>query len=299
MLNYITKYFTLNRSERNAVIALLTLVLVLIAVKYYVAYQYKTNTLPVVVVDLDSAAARLALEESMLPEGDSHNGSFIGKKHRRDSLFYFDPNLISAMQAEQLGFEPRCAQMLINYRDKGGKFHRPSDLSKLYCMDKELFSKLEPYIVIGSSPEKEETKTTIYKKEEPAQITLEINSADSSDWDRLRGIGFGYARRIIKYRSLLGGFTSVEQIKEVYNFPDSLYQSIKGNLTVNSTGIKKLKVNSAEFKEMVHHPYIKYEGTKCIFALKRNKKISQEDLVGSSCFTREHLQKLLPYLDFE
>jgi hypothetical protein len=74
---------------------------------------------------------------------------------------------------------------------------------------------------------------------------------------------------------------------------------IKANLTVNPTLVQKLKVNTVDFKTMVHHPYIKYEGTKCIFALKRNKKINANDLINSSCFSREQLEKVLPYLDFE
>ena len=171
-------------------------------------------------------------------------------------------------------------------------------------MDKKLFTRLKPYIIIGTNKKENqpaETKAGYFEKKESkvATLILEINSADSLEWMKLKGIGPGYSRRIIKYRTMLGGFTSVEQIKEVYNFPDSVFVSIKNNLTVNPLLIQKLKVNEVDFKTMVHHPYIKYEGTKCLFALKRNKKIKEEDLTGSSCFSREQLQKVLPYLDFE
>ena len=176
-------------------------------------------------------------------------------------------------------------------------------MQKLYCMDKSLYKKLEPFILIGknSAPESEKPyKGAFHKDVVPEnKISIEINSADSIAWMSLKGIGPGYSRRILKYRSILGGFTAVEQIKEVYNFPDSVYQAIKPHLTINSSLVQKLKVNTVDFKTLVHHPYIKYEGTKCIFALKRGKNIKEEDLVNSSCFSREMLQKLLPYLDFE
>ena len=130
-------------------------------------------------------------------------------------------------------------------------------------------------------------------------IKLEINSADSLQWLALKGIGPGYTRMILKYKKLLGGFYATEQLKEVFHFSDSLYNSLKEHLTVNPALVQKLKVNSVDFKTLVHHPYIKYEGTKCIFALKRDKKIKAEDLINSSCFSREQLEKVLVYLDFE
>ena len=187
----------------------------------------------------------------------------------------------------------------MNYRNKGAHFYKTEDLKKLYGMTDKLFAKIAPYVLIekkeSNYPSLENKK--INKQEE--KLSLEINSADSLEWLKLKGIGPGYTHRILKYKSLLGGYNQVEQLKEVYGFTDSLFTLIKPNLTVNAALIQKLKVNSIDFKTMVHHPYIKYEGTKCIFALKRGKKIKAEDLINSSCFSREQLQKVLLYLDFE
>ena len=191
----------------------------------------------------------------------------------------------------------------MNYRNKGGKFYKTKDLKKLYGMTDFLYAKLQPYILIenqnkfsqGQFAKSPETK----KVRQEEKLSIEINSADSLQWLKLKGIGPGYTHKILKYKSLLGGYTNLEQLKEVYGFSDTLFNLIKDNLTVNAELIQKLKVNSVDFKTMVHHPYIKYEGTKCIFALKRNKKIKPEDLINSSCFSREALAKVLPYLDFE
>lgn len=299
MLSYIAKYFTLNRRERNAILALITCLFALVITKFVVVYHYQSSAQTVMVVDLDSTAARLATQDLLFPGNNDSKETSFASKRKKDSLFYFDPNVISFAQAVQLGFEAKCAHQLVNYRDKGGKFYKPGDLEKLYCMDKVLYSRLEKYIIIENSKENSKETSSTKKEKQVEAISIEINSADSNEWIKLRGIGPGYARRILKYRTMLGGFTSIDQIKEVYNFPDSVYQSIKGNLTVNAALVQKLKVNAVDFKTMVHHPYIKYEGTKCIFALKRDKKIKQEDLVNSSCFSRESLQKVLPYLDFE
>lgn len=298
MINHIAKYFTLNRRERNGLMLLITLLLALLLVKYFIIYQYKATAAPVVVAELDSIAAKLAMND-MLKPAETVNG-----KTETASIqpFYFDPNTISEEQAQRLGFSPKLARTLNNYRSKGGTFRKAEDLKKLYGLQPVLYEKLAPYILIGQEKEKKNGPSeniAAMKSKQDDKLVIEINSADSLQWLKLRGIGPGYTHRILKYKSLLGGYTSVSQLKEVYNLSDSLYNSIKDNLRVDASLVRKLKVNTVDFKTMVHHPYIKYEGTKCIFALKRNKNIKAEDLVNSSCFSREMLEKVLPYLDFE
>jgi len=305
LINSIVKYFTLNRRERNGMLLLISLIFVLAITKYIVVYHYNPTTEKVVVVELDEVAAKLAMQNMLSPE----KKSFATKTDsiKTSVLFYFDPNTIAEEQAVQLGFSERSAHTFMNDRNKGAKFYKADDLKKLYGMTDRLFERLKPFVLIENNHDKNNSSFSTplemtnhsSKQKQQEKISFEINSADSLQWMKLKGIGPGYTRRILKYKSLLGGFTNVEQIKEVYNFPDSLYNSIKNNLTVNPTLIQKLKVNSVDFKTMVHHPYIKYEGTKCIFALKRGKKIKAEDLNNSSCFSREQLQKVLPYLDFE
>ncbi|MHB8260379.1 MAG: ComEA family DNA-binding protein [Bacteroidia bacterium] len=300
MLNYLNKYFTLNRRERNGMIAIISLVIILLMVKYFVVYHSNTETNKVVVVALDDVAAKFAEQNNDVTK-DNYSTSPANTK---DSLFYFNPNTINYEQAMMLGFSGKVAHTLINYRNKGGKFYKPVDLKKLYGMDEVLFDKLKPFVQLDKSNSfdtkfKPEEKETHFIKKEKQNISIEINSADSLQWIQLKGIGPGRTKMILKYRSMLGGFYATEQLKEVYYFTDSLYNTIKANLTVNPALIQKLKVNSVDFKTMVHHPYIKYEGTKCIFALKRNKKIIADDLKNSSCFSREQLEKVLLYLDFE
>ncbi len=300
MINHITKYFALNRQERNGMIAVASLVVLLLVVKYFIVYHYKTQTKEVLVIALDDIATKLA-EQNKEASPESYNTTSLNSK---DSLFYFNPNTINYEQALMLGFSGKTAHTLINYRNKGGKFNKVIDLKKLYGLDESLFEKLQPFIVVKDNNTfdtkfKKQEKENKFAKKEKQNITIEINSADSVQWNQLKGISFGRARMIIKYRTMLGGFYNIEQIKEVKYFTDSLYDMIKANLTVNPALVQKLKVNAVDFKTMVHHPYIKYEGTKCIFALKRNKKIVANDLINSSCFSREQLEKVLLYLDFE
>ena len=296
MINYISKYFTLNRRERNGVIAVGTLLLVLLVVKYFIIYKYNPTSTSINVIALDDIAAKLA-DQNKTPESNNYTNASTTKESK---LFNFDPNLITYEEAVTLGFPEKTAHILINYRNKGGKFYNAESLKKLYGVNDALYEKLAPYISIENNKKlNSDFKTENKFATKQQDVTLEINSADSLSWIKLKGIKGGRARMILKYKNMLGGFYSIEQLREVYTFNDSLFNSIKVNLTVNPSLIQKLKVNTVDFKTMVHHPYIKYEGTKCIFALKKNKKITADDLKNSSCFSREQLEKVLIYLDFE
>jgi competence protein ComEA len=61
----------------------------------------------------------------------------------------------------------------------------------------------------------------------PKPIPIDINTADTAAFISLPGIGSKLANRIISFRTKLGGFNSIEQIKEVYGLRDSVFQIIQ------------------------------------------------------------------------
>lgn len=100
---------------------------------------------------------------------------------------------------------------------------------------------------------------------------IEINSADSLDLDELPGIGPAFARRIIRYREMLGGFAYPAQLKEVYGMDSARLSGFIKLVRIDTSGIRKLDVNKATFKELLAHPYLEYEQVKAI-ARFRDKK---------------------------
>jgi len=109
-------------------------------------------------------------------------------------------------------------------------------------------------------------KKSSYKKYAPAPRKkaapvfsvekININKADKQSLVRLKGIGNVYAQRIIKYRNLLGGFYSVDQLSEIYGLPDSTLLSIDESLFVSDFQPTKLDLKTASYKELLRHPYI-------------------------------------------
>ncbi|HNI02206.1 MAG TPA: helix-hairpin-helix domain-containing protein [Chitinophagales bacterium] len=69
---------------------------------------------------------------------------------------------------------------------------------------------------------------------------IEINSSTAEDFQRLKGIGKVFAERIVKYRDKIGGFSSLEQLKEVYGIHDTVYQKFKSNIYVKPVSKKQI-----------------------------------------------------------
>ncbi len=61
---------------------------------------------------------------------------------------------------------------------------------------------------------------------------LNLNTCTAEELVMIDGIGESRANAILAYRDFLGGYTSVEQIKNISGFGDSLYAQIAPYLTV-------------------------------------------------------------------
>ena len=210
-----------------------------------------------------------------------------------------------------LGFAEKTAKIFLKFRSKGFIFKHKQDLKKVFGISDNFYNKLESYILIKSNLPEQKNNLTIENKSNITEVkpeavsalknknnsTIELNSADSLTLLEINGIGPSFAKRILKYRVLLGGFSKIDQLKEVYGFTDELYDKIKLQVLVNATLIKKLNLNKTDFKTINKHPYLSYELTKSIFEWKRKTNITKENISG--ILNDEVLyQKLIPYLEF-
>jgi len=137
---------------------------------------------------------------------------------------------------------------------------------------------------------------SIGKRTEPIG-KLEINTADSAALDKLPGIGPAFARRIIKYRCILGGFYSLNQLNEVYGINTETIRKIEKHLFIDTSKIQKIAINTAGFKEINAHPYISYEQTKAICKIRSKQKfVSFIQLAEAGIFSIDEWEKIRPYL---
>lgn len=110
----------------------------------------------------------------------------------------------------------------------------------------------------------------LIKKKDYKDLILDLNTCDTLDLQMIRGIGPAFARRISKYREKLGGYISVNQLKEVYGMDDKRYQSIKSHFKIANKNIRKININTMNIKEIASHPYIDYYLAKEIVVFRQN-----------------------------
>lgn len=130
--------------------------------------------------------------------------------------------------------------------------------------------------------------------------TIDINRADSADLLPLPGIGPVFAGRIIKYRNLLGGFVSVDQLGEVYGIPIETVRKIMSKISIDSSAVRKIHIDSATFSELLRHPYLEYEDVKALVRYREFKgDISSENELGINHIMHDStLRKLDGYFDY-
>jgi DNA uptake protein ComE-like DNA-binding protein len=301
MINaFIRDYFGFNKQQRNGLIVLIALSFLLLIVR--VAFPYFIRPDNIVIENLPLVERKM---DSAFEKSKIFSHARFRDTPKVFKGFVFDPNTVSFDQLIKLGFREKTAKTFLKFRSKGFVFKEKKDLLKIYGISTDFYENLEPYVLISSKDDlalksekkKSEEKISIATKRQ-VKITVELNSADSLALIAMQGVGPAYAKRILKYRSILGGYVSIEQLKEVYGFTDDLYESIKPFCTVNTSTIKKINLNKDDFKAVNKHPYLTYEITKQIFDWRRKTSINptnlKEILNDNSLY-----QKVLPYLTFE
>ncbi|RHJ94139.1 helix-hairpin-helix domain-containing protein [Parabacteroides bouchesdurhonensis] len=135
----------------------------------------------------------------------------------------------------------------------------------------------------------------------PKGTIVELNSADTTILKKVPGIGSTFARRIIRFRNLLGGFYSVTQLSEVYGIDSERYESIKSWFSADQSSIRLIKINHLSARELSKHPYINYKQAKTIERLVKQKSrlTGWENLQLLEEFTETDKERLAPYLSFE
>jgi competence ComEA-like helix-hairpin-helix protein len=315
MWKWLSPFFIFTTNERKAVITiLLASVVAILAPKTYIYFIASNDKREFSKADRAVLAFMKEYEDkqlAQLAEDTSGDESYRGpifdtagfkyrpKEKKAIVYFAFDPNLIGEEEWMKLGLSAKQAAVVENYKVKGGKFRTPEDIRKIKVISEQKAGELIPYVTIVKVNElqkwADQPKTVWAEK---PKLLVDINQADSTAFDMLRGIGPSLARRIISYRERLGGFVAVNQISEVWQMSDSTYHNLKDRFTLTSIPIRKLNINNADVEIMKKHPYLNYYHAKAIVAYRTAngefKKL--EELKEVHTITDSAFQKILPYI---
>lgn len=138
-------------------------------------------------------------------------------------------------------------------------------------------------------------------KQAPVQkrvpLKIGINTADSAEWMKIRGIGSVLSKRIIKFREALGGFCSIDQVGQTYGIPDSVFQGFKKYLFIDQP-CNQININEMEWQQLVRHPYIDSRQANAILRFIENRGPIEnlEVLKQMELFDSSSWHRLVPYL---
>jgi len=308
MNNWLKNFLTFNKSERNGMIILLIAIMLIILSPYYLKSCIKKQK-----TDFSSFSNEITAFEY---QRKKYNDSVAHPKEAQDFNFNdvdrsiaeshlhpfpFNPNNLPVEKWRKLGLSDRQIHTIKNYEAKGGKFYKKEDLQKMYSISQDEYLILEPFIIIPEPAYKREQKITTISYPKAPPVMVEINSADSTELTKLNGIGPAFSRRIIKYRNLLGGYTSAAQLFEVYGMDSARLIPILGNITIDRQLVKKINLNSAALKDLSRHPYLDFYIAKAIinYRNKHGKFKTIEDLKNTNLIYVELFEKIKPYLTIE
>ena len=125
--------------------------------------------------------------------------------------------------------------------------------------------------------------------------TIDLNTADTTLLKRVPGIGSSFARRIVKYRELLGGYYVVEQLQEVYGMDRERYDAIYPYFTVG-TAVRPLTLT---IDSISYHPYLSWRHKRTLRRLlEAEEPLDWSHLMATGDFTRDDSLRLAPYMPF-
>jgi competence protein ComEA len=284
MKQSIRSYFELTKKEWNGMVVMLMIITLILAAPYVLQYFHKQPAMDL--AEFNKAVAQLKTPKANT--GNNYPDNDIRNPH--PVLFKFDPNNLPVEQWAKLGLSGKQISVLKNYEAKGGRFYTKTDLQKIYSITPADYQRLEPYIILPAQ----------YISNKTDEI-VEINAADSAKLTQVKGIGPGFASRIVKYRSQLGGFYKKEQLMEVYGIDTVKYHEIAPRISVNPAHINKIHINKVSVDDLRPYPYFNFQQMNAIVQYRKQHGDyhSINDLRQVAILDDEILRKIAPYITFK
>jgi competence protein ComEA len=317
MWNQLKDYFSFTRKDIRGIYVLLTILMLILLFRIFAPNFIKSpepdfSEFDRMVLALEKAK-RKAIEKQHAEE-KARQLEFNRPDREIAEIklnpFPFDPNNMSEDSWIKLGLNKRQVRNIQNFLASGGRFRQKEDFKRIYTITDDEYEILQPFITIAEvelkTPKEPGLEMHGGSNENPSAIKspevqlVNINVADSLDLLKVRGIGPVFARRIIRYRELLGGFHSANQLLEVYGLDSTKFEEISGSFLFDHASLNFIDVNSAEIKDLTSHPYIDYYLAKSIVdaRIKKGGFVSDADLYGIPMMHDALYVKIIPYFQF-
>ena len=253
----IQSYFKFSKGQRLGILLLFALIVIFQLGYYFVDFSSFSTTSP-------EKEKWLSLQ-SQIDSMKQQKLNYIPK------IYPFNPNFISDYKGYKLGMSVLEIDRLLAYR-KGNKYvNSPKEFQDITKVSDSLLNAISPYFKfpdwVNNKKEFKDYKkypNTAFAKKEKTVI-IDINKATQEDLIKIYGIGEAISLRILKLKESLGGFVSMEQMKDVWGLSPEVIENLDSHFKVSELpNLKKIDINNASIKELSQFPYFNYQLAKQI-----------------------------------
>jgi competence ComEA-like helix-hairpin-helix protein len=228
-------------------------------------------------------------------EKRNYSNYYSKKKKYKAPVSKFNPNNYSLSDWMNLGLSEKQSVVVLKFTSRG--IYSEQDLKRIFVIPDVLFELIRDSVVyperFQNSPNQES-----FKKQAKHIVQVNLNTADTTEFMKIYGIGAFYAKQIIRYREKLGGYFTKEQLLEVWKMTNEAYDKIKDHVFISEKDVKRININSVTIEELKVHPYLKWNQANSIVKMRmqRNGFKNIEEIKESVLIDSETYEKLFPYL---
>lgn len=255
-MSFFTSYFWYNKSQRNGVLFLVMLIIILQLIISFGDFS------------LDEKKD-LCVPEILTYYEQIDSLKLLALQNRKQQLFPFNPNYITDYKGEQLGMSLKEIDRLLAFRNTNKFINSKKEFQQVTKVSDRLLNDIAPYFKFPDWVVNKRKQTPVVSSRRTKQSefeykksisTIDINKATAEDFQTIRGIGPVFSERIIQYRSKLQGFSFESQIYEIWGIEKEVAKKVISTFQIIKKPIlKKTNVNTATFKELLKTPYVNYD----------------------------------------
>jgi DNA uptake protein ComE-like DNA-binding protein len=289
----IKSYFKFSRSQRTGIFFLFVIIIVL-----QLAYFF---------ADFSSLASDSPEKEKWLSLQSEIDSMKQQKLNYVSKIYPFNPNFITDYKGYKLGMSVPEIDRLLAFRKQNKYVNSAQEFQAVTKVSDSLLSVISPYFKfpdwVNKKKEfknyKDYPNTAFAKKEKV--VVIDINKATQEELIKIYGIGEAISLRILKFKESLGGFVSMEQMKDVWGLSPEVIENLNSHFKVLALpNVRKININNASIKELSQFPYFNYQLAKQIVTFRSmNGDIKNiDDLTKIKGLSIDKANIIVLYLDF-
>lgn len=286
-MKFIESHFWYTKSQRNGILFLLVILFSIEIALYFIDFSGEDD-----LNDQEFALIQSALD-SLKKEAPLT---------LKPKIYPFNPNFLTDFKAYQLGLNTDQIDRLFNFREKGKFVNSIAEFQNITGISDSLLDLIAPYFKFPDWTKQKVSDKKKIKKEVLPDEVKDINKATIEELLTISGVDLKMAQRIIAYRNLLKGYSTDEQLFEVYYLKKETAISILQYFKVTELPeLKKININTATFKELLHTPYLDYNLTRqiCRYRDQNDYFESLDELKKIDSFPIEKFDRIALYLSAE